>query len=200
MRNAAFRAAMAALAAVWVCCVAPALAQTGAGPEIVQPSGNPKPQYSKQKSPSAADLIETWRSANQFLPKRRVDNERFEILDRRVTTGRISRAFLQFRILSAHGDAAASAAAHCPGRTRPIEIQVYFQWNNEAGNWTPLSTRGEGDEDLCSDARLWTPEQIETLVNPAPLPVPPRISRRDVSTPAPGSPERTALMNALRPR
>src|SRR5580692_1406294 len=57
--------------------ISPTLAQT-ASLGIVEPSGNPKPEYSKAADPSAADLIETWRSANQNMQNKRVDRERFE--------------------------------------------------------------------------------------------------------------------------
>jgi hypothetical protein len=48
-------------------------------------------------------------------------------------------------------------------------------------------------------ATPWTSDRIEQLVNPKPLPTPPKISRADVSTPPAGSPVRAAIMNALRP-
>jgi hypothetical protein len=189
----------AALTGCMLWLISPALAETGAPLGIVEPSGNPKPEYSKARDPSAAQLIETWRSANQNMSEKRVDRERFEILDRRVVQGRHPRAFLQFRILPAEGDATQWAAARCPGHDRPIEIQVFYQWSEDLNAWVAQSTRGEGNEDLCSNAPLWRPDQIETLVNPPPLPVPPRVTRAEVHTPPPGSPERVALMNALRP-
>ena len=167
---------------------------------IVESSGNPNPEYSKSTEPTAADMIETWRSANKLLPERRVDSERFEILDRRFNPGRVPRAFLQFRILPASGDAATWAASRCRGHKGPIEIQVYYEWSKYLGAWVALTTRGEGNEDLCSNAPLWRPDQIEQLVDPAPLPNPPRVSLSQVHTPPPGSPERAAIMNALRPR
>jgi hypothetical protein len=179
---------------------APAFAQNGAPTIIVEPSGSPRPEYSKARDPSAAQLIETWRSSNRFMTEKKVDNERFEVIDRRVVNGRISRAFVQFRILSAGDDAASFAARRCPGRTRPVEIQVYYQWSDDLRAWTPLNTRGDGTEDLCSGGKLWTAEQVGKLVNPPPLPDPPRISMASVYTPRPGSPERAAIMDALRPR
>ena len=178
----------------------PASAQDAATRTIVEPTGNPKPAYSTAREPKAADLIETWRSSNELMPGKRVDRERFEIVDRRVVWQKIGRAFLQFRILSPAGDAAAFARARCRGRTTPVEIQVFYQFSNDLKAWVPHHTRGEASENLCGNDRLWTAEQVALLVDPPPLPIPPRISRRDVTTPPTGSPERAAILDALRPR
>ncbi len=179
----------------------PCCAQPVAQPTIVEPSGITNPVYSRNPDPSAAELIETWRSSNRYMTKKQVPFERFEIVDRRVTGGRVPRAFIQFVILPAKGgDAVSWASARCQGRAKPIEIQVYFEWSKYLGSWTPLWTRGEGNGDLCSGGKLWTARQIEQLVNPPPLPEPPRISMADVYMPPQGSIERTAIMDALRPR
>jgi hypothetical protein len=53
---------------------------------------------------------------------------------------------------------------------------------------------------FCRSEALWTARQIETLLHPPPLPTPPKVLRRDVYTPQPGTPERKAIMDALRPR
>jgi hypothetical protein len=188
-----------ALSAMNFCPIASALAQ-GTPSSIVESTGDLNPEYSKAKEPSAEQLIETWRSSNKFMTGKRVDRERFEITDRRVVSGKYPRAFLQFRILPPQGDALAFAQARCVGRTNPIEIQVFYQWSGDLGAWVALGQRGEGSEDLCSDDKLWTADQIEKLVNPPPLPTPPTISMADVTAPRAGSPERTGIMNALRPR
>jgi len=179
-----------------------ALATAATAPaEIVLPTGNMNPDYSKAREPGARDLIETWRSFNKFMPNKRVDRERFEIIDRRVVlAAKEPRAFLQFRVLAPEGDALAFAASRCPGRHEPIEIQVYYQWSPYLNAWVAQGERGEGTDDLCSGGALWSADQIERLMNPPPLPVPPRISRTDLRTPGPGSPERAAIMDALRPR
>lgn len=196
------RAPFSAGAGRWLACACVLLVAAAASAQglIVEPSGNPKPAYSKAHEPSARDLIETWRSSNEFMPGKRADRERFEIVDRRVVWQKIGRAFLQFRILSPQGDALAWARARCRGRTTPVEIQVYYQFSRDLGAWVPQHTRGESSENLCSNQTLWNAEQIALMVDPPPLPVPPRISRRDVTTPTVGSPERAAIMDALRPR
>ena len=175
-------------------------AQTLRSATIVAPSGDLSPSYSNVRDPTAQELIETWRASNQFMPDKRVDTESFEVIDRRVAWDKYGRAFLQFRILSAFGDALSFAGARCRGRTRPVELQVYYQFSRDLNAWVPQGRRGDSSEGLCSDEKLWTAEQIETLVHPRPLPVPPKISRRDVQTPQRGSPERAAIMDALRPR
>jgi len=180
--------------------IASAIAQTSAPLAIVEPAGELTPAYSRETEPSAQQLIETWRSSNQALENKRVDKERFEIIGRRIVSGKISRAFLQFRVLLPEGDAIAFAGARCPGRKSPVEIQVFYQWSDFLGAWVPHNTRGEGEDDLCSNDKLWTSDQIERLVDPPPLPVPPKVSRRDVFTPRVGSAERAAILNALRPR
>lgn len=168
--------------------------------DIVRSSGNPNPAYSKAREPMAQELIETWRASNEFMPEKRVDGESFEIIDRRVNWDKYGRAFLQFRILSPSGDAMSFVRARCPGQERPVEIQIYYQFSYDLDAWVPQGRRGESSEGLCSNENLWTAEQIEKLVNPPPLPVPPQISRRDVYTPQWGSRERDAIMDALRPR
>ncbi len=188
-----------ALQALRLCAVGPAYAESSPV-SIVEPTGNLNPEYSRAREPNAQELIETWRSSNKNLTGKRVDQERFEILDWRVVQGKYPRAFLQFRILPRRGDALAFARARCAGRSRPVEIQVFFQWSGYLGAWVAQGSRGEGTEDLCSDAPLWTADRIDRLLNPPPLPAPPRISMADVTTPGPGSAERAAIMNALRPR
>jgi len=175
---------------------APAPAQT---PQIVEPTGNPKPQYSKATDPSPRDLIETWRSLNANMDEKRVDKEKFEIVAYRVVPGKYPKAFLQFRIFSAEADPLAWAAARCHGRDTPVELQIYFSWSQYLEAWVPLGARGEGDNDLCAKQRPWTADQIEDIVNPKPLPVPPKVTLAEVVTPAAGSPERAAIMDALRP-
>ncbi len=178
---------------------APARASAKAA-ELIGPSGNPKPVYTKERHPSARQLIETWRASNEFMSGKRVDTESFKVLYRRATWGKSGRAFLQFQVLTADGDARAFAMSRCPGRTEPIEIQVFYQFSNDLEAWVAMTTRGEGSEDLCSQEKLWNAKQIEYLVNPPPLPAPPNVSLSDVVTPPPGSPVRAAILDALRPR
>ncbi len=178
---------------------APALAQSAAAPQIVEPTGNLKPQYSNNPDPTSGDLIETWRSANLAIAGKRVDTEKFDILLRRVAPGKIPRALLQFQIFSAQLDPLAWAAQRCNGRLAPVELQIYYQWSTYLNAWVPLGARSEGDDDLCARQTLWTADQIEEIVNPKPLPVPPTVSRAQVVTPAAGSTDRAAIMDALRP-
>ena len=194
------RLVLCAFAACGLMAAGQALAQKTATPVIVEPTGNPKPAYSKDREPSAQQLIETWRSSNEFMPGKKVDRERFEIVDRHVVLGKYGRAFLQFRILSPEGDAMAWASARCRGRSKPVEIQVFYQFSTDLNAWVPHHTRGESSETLCSDAKLWTADHVARLVDPPPLAVPPKVSSHDVVTPASGSPERAAIMDALRPR
>ena len=188
-----------ALNASRLCPVGPAYSASPSV-SIIRSTGDLNPEYSKAKEPSAQQLVETWRSFNKHITGKRVDQERFEILDWRVVQGKHPRAFLQFRILPPEGDALAFARARCAGRSRPVEIQVFYQWSGYLGAWVVQGSRGEDTEDLCSSAPLWTADRIDRLLNPPPLPAPPRISMAEVTTPGPGSPERAAIMNALRPR
>src|SRR5450756_1877617 len=73
------RLVLCAFAACGLIAAGPALAQKTATPVIVEPTGNPKPAYSKDREPSAQQLIETWRSSNEFMPGKKVDRERFEL-------------------------------------------------------------------------------------------------------------------------
>ncbi len=178
----------------------PATKASADAAEFIGPSGNPKPAYTKERNPTAQQLIETWRASNEFMPGKRVSSERFKVADRRVVWGKFGRAFLQFQILSPEGDARAFAMSRCPGRTEPVVIQVFYLFSNDLSAWVPMSTRGDASEDLCTHGNLWNAEQIEYLINPPPLPIPPKVSPSEVVTPQPGSPERAAIMDALRPR
>ena len=173
-------------------------AQTGAAQEIVLLPNRP-PQRSGERDPSSRALIETWLAGYGWNKDKRFDRERYEIVGRRVVRGEFGRAILQFRVLPLEGDAMALAARRCPGRNRPIEMQIYFQWSADNKLWTALANRGDPGFEPCSNDKLWTDEQLELIVNPPPLPLPPKITRTDVVTPPPGSPERKAIMDGLRP-
>jgi hypothetical protein len=178
----------------------PVLAQSGAPVTIVEPTFDARPVYSKEREPSAQQLIETWRSANLRLPQKRVDEERFEIIDRRIVWGKFGRAFLQFRIFSSGRDALAWAGGRCRGRKTLVELQVYYQFSPDLNAWVPQATKGDSSETLCSNQRLWTSDQIASMVSLKPLPAPPAISRADVAVAQIGSPKRMAILDALRPR
>lgn len=174
------------------------LAQAGTTREIVLLPNKP-PQRSGDRDPSSQALIETWLDGYGWNKDKRFDQERYEIVTRRVVWGEFGRAILQFRVLPLDGDAMALAAKRCPGRNAPIEMQIYFQWGADTKVWTALAKRGDPGFEACSDDKLWTTEQLELIVNPPPFPVPPRITRKDVVTPPSGSPERKAIMDGLRP-
>jgi hypothetical protein len=160
---------------------------------------NKPPRRSGDRDPSSRALIETWLGGYGWNKDKRFDLERYEIVNRRVVWSEFGRALLQFRVLPIDGDAMALAARRCPGRNRPIEMQIYFQWSPDNKLWTALASRGDPGFEPCSNDELWTSEQVELIVNPPPLPVPPRIARKDVATPQPGSPERKAILDGLRP-
>ena len=182
--------------------VAPAgtmrFAQTGTAREIVVLPNKP-PQRSGDRDPSSRALLETWLGGYGWNKDKRFDLERYEIVNRRVAWDGFGRALLQFRVLPADGDAMALAAKRCPGRNRPIEMQIYFQWSPDNKLWTALANRGDPGFEPCSDDELWTGEQVELIVNPPPLPAPPKIAQKDVVTPPSGSPERKAILDGLRP-
>lgn len=178
----------------------PAAAQAAAAPEIVT-LPDVKPTRSRDRDPSARALIETWLDGYGWGADKHFDRERYEIVARRVAWGELGRAFLQFRVLPLAGDAMALAAQRCPGRTRPIEMQIYFQWNDDPDFrwWTALANRGDPGFESCSDDELWTPEQVGKIVAPPPLPEPPKITMADVVTPAKGSADYDGILAVLRP-
>src|ERR1019366_4342939 len=112
------RLVLCAFAACGLMAAGPALAQKTATPVIVEPTGNPKPAYSKDREPSAQQLIETWRWSNEVMPGKKV------------------------------------------------EIQVFYQLSTDLNAWVPHHTRGESSETLCSDAKLWTADQVARLIDP----------------------------------
>ena len=174
------------------------LAQAGAAHDIVLLPNKP-PERSGERDPSSQALIETWIGGYGWNKDKRFDQERYEIATRRVVWREFGRAILQFRVLPLDGGAMTLAAKRCPGRNRPIEMQIYFQWSADNQLWTALANRGDPGFEPCSNDKLWTSEQLELIVNPPPLPVPPTIARKDVATPPPDSLERKAIMDGLRP-
>jgi hypothetical protein len=175
-----------------------AAAQAPAGNEIVLLTDRP-PHRSGEVHPSARELIETWLAGYGWDNHKRFDQEQYEIIDKRVTRNDKGRAFLQFRVLPLKGDAMSLAAKRCPGRGKPIEMQIYYQWNNNLKLWTALDNRGDPGFKACSKDELWTVEQIDKIVAPPPLPPIAPVALKDVVSPARGSPERGAVLDALRP-
>ncbi len=196
IRTVAF--ALAALAAALGPGDAVRLARADQPHEIVLLPNRP-PQRSGDRDPPAQALIETWLAGYDWGSDKRFDLERYEILDRRVVWGQLGRALLQFRVLPLSGDAMALAARRCPGRNRPIEMQIYFPWSGESRLWTALANRGDPGFEACSNDALWTAAQVDKIVDPPPLPTPPAIGRGDVVTPPAGSSERKAILDGLRP-
>jgi len=192
--------AMMAMTLAAFCGLPPAMqmTQAAAAGEIVTLPNKP-PQRSGERDPSVQALLETWLNGYGWGKDKRFDLERYEIVSRRVVWGEFGRALLQFRVLPLDGDAMALAAKRCPGRNRPIEMQIYYQWGADNKLWTALANRGDPGFEPCSNDELWTAAQVEKIVNPPPLPVPPKITRRDVVTPPARTPERTAILDGLRP-
>lgn len=172
--------------------------QASSNNEIVTLANIP-PKRSGERDPSARELLETWLAGYGWDSHKRFDQERYEILDRRVTWIDKGRALLQFRILPLTGDAISLAAKRCPGRGKPIEIQVYYQWTNNEKRWTALANRGDPGFEACPKDELWTSEQVDKIVAPPPLTPIARIARKDVIVPAQGTLERSAVLDSLRP-
>jgi hypothetical protein len=175
-----------------------AAAQAPAPNDIVT-LGNEPPQRSGERDPSVRALLETWLAGYGWNKGRRFDQERYEIVDRRLTWKDKGRALLQFRVLPLDGDAMALAAQRCPGRGRPIEMQIYYQWTSDAGRWTALANRGDPGFEACSKDELWTRDQLDMIVDPPQFPPITPVARKDITTPPQGSPERAAVLDALRP-
>ncbi len=174
--------------------------EAGQAAEIIGPLPNTRPMNSTDHSPSARALIETWLALYDWPVNKRFDQERYEVLNYGVSWGNIGRAILALRLLPLEGDALSLARKRCPGRTTPIDIQIYFIWSTYVNHWVAIDSRGDpGFESCPQPIMLWTKEQLTELLNPPPLPVPPKVTRSDVVTPKPGSPDRLALLNAVRP-
>jgi hypothetical protein len=170
-----------------------------ASPTEIVTLGPKAPARSSEHDPSARGLLESWIGGQIWPDGKRFDQERYEILDRRVTWSKHGRAFLQARILPLEGDAGAFVAKRCPGRKEPLDFQVYFEWSPHIDSWVAQAERGTDGFDHCVKEPLWTAEQVEMIVAPPPLPQPVKIAKRDVHTPPPGSRERKAIADALRP-
>lgn len=164
------------------------------------PLPNVRPVNSTDHDPSASALIETWLALYDWPANKRFDQERYEILTYGVRWENIGRAVLAVRLLPLQGDALALARQRCPGRQTPIDIQIYFEWSTYVSHWVAIDSRGDPGFNACPQpTTLWTKDQFAELLNPPPLPTPPEVAQREVVTPAPGSPDRTALLDAVRP-
>lgn len=183
-----------------------AIQQAGATqpPPIVGPLPNLKPVHSTDHDPSAQALIGTWLAGSDWPAGKRFDQERYQILDYRLAWGDAGRAIVVFRLLplqsDTQADAVALAAKRCPGRKTPIDIQIYYEWVADRKEWTALDQRGDPGFNACpGKATFWRADQLARLVNPPALPAPPKIEQKDVATPAPGTADRAALLDAVRP-
>lgn len=175
-------------------------ARADSGDEIVGPLPNVAPKQSAVHEPTALDLIDTWLGGYDWPKGKRFDQERYQILKRDVSWKETGRATMMFRLLPLQGSAEQLAAQRCPGRANPIEIQIYYEWSDYIHTWVATQNRGDPGFEACPDkATFWTDEQLAKLVNPPPLPIPPVVTAKDVITPAPGSAEREALLDAVRP-
>jgi hypothetical protein len=172
-------------------------APAAAGEIITLPDGTPA--RSAERDPSARALLESWLAGYGWPEGTHFDDRSYEILERQVRSQRGGIAYLRVRLLSREGDAPALAAAKCPGRTTPIEAQVFFEYSTDINAWVGMIERGTDGFDICTGEPLWTPEQVRLVMEPPPYPVPPKVSRAEVYTPQPGTPERKAIMDALRP-
>jgi hypothetical protein len=178
---------------------APGVSAAG-GAEIVGPLENVAPKRSTDHDPSARALIDTWLAGYAWPKQKRFDQDRYEILERRIAWQKIGRAIQVLRLLPLQGDGQALAVTRCPGRKTPIDIQIYYEWSPHSDSWVSIDSRGDPGLDACPEATtFWTADQLAKLVDPPPLPVPPNMDQKDVVTPKPGSPDRTALLDAVRP-
>lgn len=173
----------------------PVLAQAG-GEIVTLPNG--KPERPNAPEPTARQLIESWLGGYILPEGTRFDDQRYQILDmRRGARGDVF--FLQARILPLEGDALAYAAERCPARRTPLDIQLYFQWSPFINAWVAHATRGIDMTDPCKGEPLWTRAEVETIVSAPYPPAPPKVGKAEVTTPKTGSPERKAILDALRP-
>jgi hypothetical protein len=159
---------------------------------------NAKPVRPNAPDPNARQLIESWLDGFILPENTRYDQERYQILDmRRGARGDVM--FLGARILPLEGDGLEYAARRCPGRRTPLDIQLYFQWSQSINAWVAHATRGIEMTDPCKGEPLWSKAQVETIVAAPYPPEPPKVRKTDVTTPKAGSPERKAILDALRP-
>lgn len=149
--------------------------------------------------PTGRLLIESWLGGSDWPAGTLFADRRYEVLDVRPSPGPGRFAYLHVRLLDLEGNALAFAAKTCPGRETPIELQLYFQWSKYISAWVALAERGGDAFNLCEGPALWTKEQVELVVNPPPRPKPPKVSLKDVTTPKPGSTERKAILDGIRP-
>lgn len=178
--------------------VSPSLPRASQGADIVGPLPNTRPVNSTDHNPAPSALVETWLALYDWPANKRFDQERYQVLNYGVSWGNVGRAILVIRLLPLEGDALAFARTSCPGRSTPIDVQIYFEWSNYVHHWVAIDSRGDPGFNACpSPTRFWTGDQLAELLNPPPLPVPPKVDL--AVTPPPGSPERTALLDAVRP-
>lgn len=190
--------AFLALAAGTALAQAPAVAPAPAPNEIVT-LPDVKPTRPQARQPNARQLVESWLGGFIQPEGTHFDRERYEILSLRFGQTRPDTALMHIRFLPLEGDAVRFAGERCKGRTTPLEAQLYFQWSTFINEWVMHAGRGVDGVDPCGGEPLWSAEQVEKVIAPPPWPTPPKITKRDVKTPPAGSPERKAILDALRP-
>ena len=165
---------------------------------IVVPNAEQKP--STQHDPSAQALMETVFSGYWFGETSKFDAVHYEVLDRRVSWGKQGRAYLRVRYVSPdHHDAAEIAKKLCKEQPKPIEWQLAFVWDRDANAWRNTHENGATGSNPCLDSQLWSPREVDLILNPPLPPTPPEITRKDIKKPPPGSSERKEILEALRP-
>ncbi len=135
--------------AALICLLSSSLTEAGQGADIVGPLPNTRPVNSTDHNPSARALIETWLALYDWPANKRFDQERYEILNYGVSWKNIGRAILVLRLLPLEGDALSLARERCPGRTMPIDIQIYFIWSTYVNHWVAIDSRGDPGFKSC---------------------------------------------------
>jgi hypothetical protein len=155
--------------------------------------------WPREREPEARRLLDIWRhEASNFDD---APPKSFEILDFRLKPfpggeAGEARAFVRFRPLGEPGAARTWNARHCAGRPRAGKgIGMLFARGPDDQGWRSLFPIGGL---LCETDEPPTEAQLAVFF--APPPPAPKITKREVTTPAPGSTERKAILDAVRLR
>ena len=160
---------------------------------------NEAPMASTNRSPSTMELLQTWLSGFYREDGKQMEPVQFEILDRQLGGRRRDRILLKFRVHPTGGPINNYALMQCPKNRKPVEIQIVFVWQKKAGEWVGLYARGiPAYSDPCLVEPLWTKAELAMVLNPPSRPKQPSLSQADITSPPEGSPEREAILVAMK--
>lgn len=156
-------------------------------------------EFPAEQEASAERLLDIWREQTASFAKGRPDRVAIQVFERRIfppVRGIGALAYIRFQPLDAAGTAQGWNAANCTDATRVGSgVQIVLTWDAGTRRWDQMNSIGSA---LCASDKDLSPAQIQEALTLKPYPKPPKLAAGEVMTPPPGSPERKAILDAVR--